>query len=114
MKKAVNMIYRIAEASDWADAQLNGAFASADLKLEGFIHCSEHHQILRTAAKYYAGKKPLLLLEIDETKILSILKREDSLGRGEMFPHVYAPIPLRAIIRNFNFIETNMEFILPF
>ena len=110
----MNMIYRISEASDWADAQLNGAFASADLKLEGFIHCSEKPQILRTATKYYAGKKRLQLLEIDDAKIANILKREDSLGRGEMFPHVYAPIPLNAITKNFNFIETDAGFVLPF
>lgn len=108
------MIYRIAEAGDWARAQQLGEFASADLALEGFIHCSDKHQILRTAAKYYAGKKSLVLLEIDETKIINDLKREDSTGRGEMFPHIYAPIPLTAITRHIEFIETDGVFVLPF
>lgn len=108
------MIYRIAEENDWQRAQQAGEFASADLALEGFIHCSEHQQILRTAAKYYAGKKSLVLLEIDETKILNILKREDSTGRGEMFPHIYAPIPLTAITRHVDFMETDGVFVLPF
>ena len=108
------MIYRIAEENDWKRAQQIGKFASADLQAEGFIHCSEQPQILRTAAKYYAGKKSLVLLEIDETKIIDHLKREDSTGRGEMFPHIYAPIPLAAITRNFDFIETDMGFRLPF
>jgi uncharacterized protein (DUF952 family) len=108
------MIYRIAEANDWARAQQTGEFASADLKAEGFIHCSEQQQILRTAAKYYTGKKSLVLLEIDETKIIDDLKREDSTGRGEMFPHIYAPIPLIAITRHFDFVETDGVFVLPF
>jgi uncharacterized protein (DUF952 family) len=108
------MIYRIAEENDWKRAQQTGEFASADLKAEGFIHCSEQHQILRTAAKYYAGKKSLVLLEIDETKIINNLKREDSTGRGEMFPHVYAPIPLAAITRHVDFRETNGVFVLPY
>lgn len=108
------MIYRIAEAGDWARAQQLGEFASADLAIEGFIHCSEHQQILRTAAKYYVGKKSLVLLEIDETKIMNILKREDSLNRGEMFPHIYAPIPLTAITRHVDFTETDGAFVLPF
>jgi uncharacterized protein (DUF952 family) len=108
------MIYRIAEASDWARAKKMGEFASADLALEGFIHCSDKHQILRTAAKYYVGKKSLVLLEIDETKIINNLKREDSTGRGEMFPHIYAPIPLTAITRHLNFVETDGVFALPF
>lgn len=108
------MIYRIAEASDWTRAQLTGEFASADLKAEGFIHCSEQQQILRTAAKYYAGKKLLVLLEIDETKIIDHLKREDSTGRGELFPHIYAPIPLAAITRHVEFMEVDGVFVLPF
>lgn len=108
------MIYRIAEASDWARAQQTGEFASADLTAEGFIHCSEQQQILRTAAKYYAGKKLLVLLEIDETKIIDHLKREDSTGRGELFPHIYAPIPLAAIARHVDFMEVDGVFVLPF
>ena len=114
LKNDAHMIYRISEAGDWTDAKMNGEFASADLTLEGFIHCSEHHQILRTAAKYYAGKTQLTLLEIDETKIANILKREDSVGRGEPFPHVFAPIPLSAITRHFEFTETSAGFVLPF
>jgi uncharacterized protein (DUF952 family) len=107
------MIYRIAEEGDWKRAQQTGEFASTDLKAEGFIHCSEQQQILRTAAKYYAGKKLLVLLEIDETKIINNLRREDSTGRGEMFPHIYAPIPLTAITRHFDFMETDGVFVLP-
>ncbi len=114
LKEDAHMIYRISEVGDWADAKLNGEFASADLALEGFIHCSEHHQILRTATKYYAGKTQLLLLEIDETKIAHILKREDSVGRGELFPHVFGTIPLGAITRHFEFTETSAGFVLPF
>lgn len=106
------MIYRIADEADWTHAQQTGQFASADLQREGFIHCSEHHQILRTAQKYYAGRKSLMLLEIDETKIIANLKREDSIGRGEIFPHIYAPIPLAAITRHVDFKETNGVFVL--
>lgn len=108
------MIYRIAEAEDWARAQQAGKFVSADLAQEGFIHCSEQHQILRTAQKYYAGKPRLILLEIDEAEVATNVKREDLTGRGEMFPHVYGPIPLRAILRHFDFIETATGFVMPF
>ena len=45
------MIYRIAEAVDWRLAQCKGVFVSADLAAEGFIHCSERHQVARTAQK---------------------------------------------------------------
>lgn len=96
------MIYRIAEQADWQRAQRDGVFASADLSEEGFIHCSEQHQVARTAKKYYAGKTALILLEIDETMLGATLLREDLSGSG-IFPHVYVPIPLAAIIRHFDF-----------
>lgn len=114
LRKIFRMIYRIASAQDWLLALRLGQFASADLTLEGFIHCSEYQQILRTAAKYYAGQKNLLLLEIDETNIAAHLKREDLRGKGENFPHVYAAIPLGAITRHFDFVETDSGFVLPF
>ena len=96
------MIYRIAEQADWKRAQRDGAFASADLSLEGFIHCSEQYQVARTARKYYAGKSALVLLEIDDAVLGAALVREDLSGSG-VFPHVYEPIPLIAIVRHFDF-----------
>ena len=53
------MIYRLTDEADWQRAQIDGAFASADLASEGFIHCSAFEQILRTANKHirYTGSK---------------------------------------------------------
>ena len=96
------MIYRIAESADWNRANERGYFASADLAAEGFIHISELHQVLRTANKYYRGKTGLVLLEIDETFLTSPVIREDLTGNGVFFPHSYAPIPVRAIVRHFD------------
>ena len=96
------MIYRIAELADWIRAKKTGLFASADLSLEGFIHCSERHQLARSAGKYYAGKSALMLLEIDDSVLGAALVREDLTGSG-LFPHSYAPIPLAAIVRHFDF-----------
>ena len=108
------MIYRIAEPEDWFQCLRYGQFASADLSLEGFIHCSEKHQILRTAVKYYAGKTGLVLLEIDDTLLGAHVRREDLTGRGANFPHVYAPIPAAAIQRHFDFLMDAMgDFSLP-
>ncbi|MCY7389224.1 MAG: DUF952 domain-containing protein [Burkholderiales bacterium] len=107
------MIYRIAEQADWVRAQREGAFASADLAEEGFIHCSEQHQVARTAKKYYAGKTALVLLEIDDGVLGTALVREDLTGSG-LFPHSYAPIPLVAIVRHFDFaVAMDGSFALP-
>ncbi len=97
------MIYRIAEPSDWLAALAGGAFASADLAAEGFIHASERQQILRTAEKYYRNRADLLLLEIDEQKLNVRVVREDLTGSGQRFPHIYGPIPMAAIVRHLAF-----------
>ncbi|MBC7624283.1 MAG: DUF952 domain-containing protein [Aeromicrobium sp.] len=90
------MIYRITTPEDWQRAQQQGHFASPDLAAEGFIHCSEYAQILRTANKYFASAVSLRLLEIDDAQLGVTLVREDLSGGGT-FPHVYAPIALSAV-----------------
>jgi uncharacterized protein (DUF952 family) len=107
------MIYRITDNLSWQAAQRSGQFASADLSREGFIHASERHQVLRTAARYYAGCTDLLLLEVDEAVLGDTVKRDDSAGRGEQFPHVYAAIPLAAVKRVAPLVETAAGFQLP-
>ncbi len=97
------MIYRIASPEDWQQATHTGWFASADLVAEGFIHASEQSQVLRTAHKYYRGRRGLLLLEIDDDALGAKLVREDLTGTGVVFPHVYGAIPLTAIRRHFAF-----------
>jgi uncharacterized protein (DUF952 family) len=91
------VIYRLTSAAEWAAAQAAGEFRSPDLDAEGFIHCSERAQILRTANKYYADAIALTLLEIDERQLGSMVVREDLTGSGT-FPHLYAPIPLAAVV----------------
>jgi uncharacterized protein (DUF952 family) len=91
------MIYRLTDQLLWQAAQQTGVFSSADLALEGFIHCSERAQILRTANKYFARSAELLLLEIEETRLGVPVIREDLTGSG-VFPHVYAAIPLAAVV----------------
>ena len=91
------MIYRLTDEADWQRAQIDGAFASADLASEGFIHCSAFEQILRTANKYYPAHTHLLLLHIEEPLLGDALVREDLTGSG-VFPHVYAAIPLAAVV----------------
>ncbi|MGY2132014.1 DUF952 domain-containing protein [Hymenobacter sp. HD11105] len=96
------MIYRIAELADWQTAQQTGFFVSADLRAEGFIHASELYQVEATANRYYAGRTDIILLELDESELWVAavpVKREYAQARNDYFPHVFAPIPLAAIVR---------------
>lgn len=92
------MIYRLAEAADWSAAQRQGFFASPDLAAEGFIHFSERFQVQGVSERYYAGKPDLVLLAVDEATLTVPVKRENTSGGTELFPHVYGPVPLAAIV----------------
>ncbi|WP_426060129.1 DUF952 domain-containing protein [Hymenobacter sp. B1770] len=100
------MLYRIAEAADWQQAQETGFFTSADLAAEGFIHSSEQQQILETARRYYAGRVDLILLEWDEAALTASqvrVEREWVASRNEAFAHVFGPVPLAAVRRAWPF-----------
>lgn len=110
-------LYRIAERADWQQAQQTGFFASADLQAEGFIHCSERHQVVETARRYYRGRPGLLLLELDEAAVTAagvLVKREWAESRGQLFAHVFGPIPLAAVRRVLDFTpDEHGDFELP-
>jgi uncharacterized protein (DUF952 family) len=100
------VLYRIAEAADWGRAQQTGFFASADLGAEGFIHCSERGQVLETARRYYAGRKGLVLLEVDEDALAAAgvrVEREWVASRQQHFAHVFGPVPRAAERRTWAF-----------
>jgi uncharacterized protein (DUF952 family) len=90
-------ILHIATPDEWASAQRTGAIAPASLQSEGFVHCSTRAQLARTLARHFAGAGPLVGLVLDRGAIAAELRWEDS-RPGERFPHVYAPIPVTAVV----------------
>ena len=101
------LTYRIAETADWQAAQATGRFASADLSAEGFIHTSERAQILETARRYYYGRTDLVLLEVDEAVLSAVgvrYERNWVNSREAFFTHVFGPVPLGAITRQWPFV----------
>ena len=73
-----------------------GPYRADSLASEGFIHCSHEEQVARVANLFYADQEQLLLLCIDAQRLRSPVRDED-IGTGERFPHVYGPIEREAI-----------------
>jgi uncharacterized protein (DUF952 family) len=88
-------VFHIAERSAFAAALEVGKYETDSLASEGFIHCSNREQILRTAARFYGGRKGLVLLCIGTEPLADVLRYE--VADGEAFPHCYGAIPLEAI-----------------
>ena len=64
---------------------------------DGFIHLSAAHQVRETAAKHFADRDDLVLVQILPQHLVSdTLKWEVSRG-GDRFPHVHGDIPAAAI-----------------
>lgn len=90
-------IYKICEQALWRKAQAEQQFfgSPADAR-DGFIHFSTASQLAGTAAKHFAGAVDLVLIAVDAEALGAALKWETSRG-GELFPHLYAPLPLSAV-----------------
>lgn len=92
------LIYKICSRVEWDAALAAGEYnGSADDARDGFIHFSTAEQVAATAAKYFAGRTDLVLVEVDATRIGPLLRFEPSRG-GALFPHLYGVLPLSAVL----------------
>ena len=98
------VIYHIAEGEAWRSARAEGACASKgvyvtdSLATEGFIHCSTPAQVLEVAESFYQGRKGLVLLTIDTSRVQAQLRYENLEGGAELYPHLYGPLNLEAVV----------------
>jgi predicted cupin superfamily sugar epimerase/uncharacterized protein (DUF952 family) len=89
-------------------ARATGHYLADSLDGEGFIHLSRAHQVLPTAAAYFAGEPDLVVLVVDPTLLTARLVYEPpaplpsaspkDTPPGELYPHCYGPIDLAAIV----------------
>ena len=94
-------IFHIATLADWKQAQESGTYATStygrSLDEEGFIHAARHDQVPTVRDVIYAEvTEPLVVLEI-ETDLLDAEVRDEQVG-DEVYPHVYGPIPVSAVV----------------
>ena len=91
-------IYKITPRTLWREAEAAGRFVGAPVdRADGFIHFSTALQVRETAARHFAGQDDLVLVAVDEARLGPALKYEPSRG-GALFPHLYGPLPLDAVL----------------
>ncbi len=91
-------IYKIVPAPLWQQAREAGVFEGSPVDLsDGYIHFSTESQVRETAARHFAGQRDLLLLAVDGAALGDRLRYEPSRG-GALFPHLYGPLPLSAVL----------------
>lgn len=90
-------IYKICPRALWETAREAGAFTGAGIDLaDGYIHFSTAAQAGETARLHFRGQADLVLLTVETASLGDALKWEPSRG-GDLFPHLYAPLPTSAI-----------------
>jgi uncharacterized protein (DUF952 family) len=94
----MDIIYKIVPADLWRQAEQSGVFGGAAIDLtDGYIHLSTGAQARRTAELYFKGQDGLLLVAVDAGRLGDALKYEPSRD-GDLFPHLYGPLPLDAVV----------------
>lgn len=91
------MIYHIAIQGEWESQADSPTYAPDRYRMDGFIHCSEQHQLQQVADRNFRDRDDLVLLELMPTKLDPETRYEQ--GGAEKYPHIYGPINKDAISR---------------
>ena len=92
------MIYHVTTKQAWEEALRIGAYEAGSLVTEGFIHNSTLSQVPGVLNRYYKNQEGLVLLHIDESLLTSAVKYELAPSVNEMFPHIFGPINIDAVV----------------
>lgn len=94
-----DVLVHLCDAESWSRAQRRGELRPAPGI--GFVHLSTPAQVHLPANRLYRGRCDLLLMYIDAGRLAAPLRWEpgtDTDPAGMMFPHLYGPVPVSAVI----------------
>ena len=95
-------IFHLTTAHEWARAQRAGTYTTStrgrSLEQEGYIHCSEKHQVEKVRRRWYDGQPNVVVLEVETDRLSSPWRSERLDGADDVYPHVYGPLNLDAVV----------------
>ena len=95
-------IFHITTEAGWARAQAEGAYSASTRGLTlaqvGFVHCAFEEQVARVANSFFRGVAKLVVLRIAIDRLNAAVRYEDVEDGNELFPHVYGPLNLDAVV----------------
>jgi uncharacterized protein (DUF952 family) len=92
------LIYKILLPAEWAEFEAAGRFdGSAFDRSSGFVHCSARDQVGGVARRVFGGEPGLVVVSLD-ARVLDEWLRWEAAPDGGVFPHVYAPLPMNAVV----------------
>lgn len=99
----MTMIFHLVERAEWERARAAGEYAPESLRADGFIHCSTLAQLVATANAWFRGRRGLVVLCIDESRLDAPVRFESPIAPGdprarETFPHLYGALKPDAVV----------------
>ena len=92
------LIYKILLPAEWAEFETTGHFDGSPFDhSSGFIHCSSRDQVGDTAVRVFGQEPALVVVAIDAQALAGHVRWEEA-PHGGLFPHVYARLPLSAVV----------------
>ena len=98
MRSTDSVIYKIVPTTLWRASIASGRFAGSPVDLrDGFIHFSTAAQVQETAVRHFGGVADLVLVAVWTAAIEGPALRWEPSRGGDLFPHLYADLPLGAV-----------------
>ena len=111
---AAQMVLHIVSAAEWQRARQAGSYEPTSLGSGGFVHCSTPEQIVSVANANFRGKSGLVLLCINPKRLKAPVMYENLEGGTSLFPHIYGPVNLEAVVEVLDFApQQDGTFLLP-
>lgn len=94
------VLLHLTTLAQWASAAVTGTYGADQVSAGGFVHMSTADQVAGPANRLFAGRTDVWLLVIDADRLPVAPRWEagDPPAAGEQFPHLYAPLPARAVV----------------
>ena len=99
------MILHCMRKTDWEKIKNKAEWGGRNIEADGFIHCSSPELFWRVAPNFIKIQEELVLLYIDEARLKSEVRYEDSDNCGRAYPHVYGLINNDAVTDVLPFIK---------
>lgn len=102
MTSAPTVLVHICATGDWSHARNRGFIHPGPSGGSGFIHLSTPEQVHLPANRLYRGRDDLVLLHIDPALLDAPVLWEPGVPtdpESMLFPHLYGPLPVRAVLR---------------
>lgn len=93
-------LVHLCPAAEWSAARARGDMRPESLNSTGFVHLSTPSQVHLPANRLYRGREDLVLLHIDPARLDAPLRWEAGVPSDPQsmpFPHLYGPLPVRAV-----------------